>query len=76
MSLEEIKEKADSLIGTKVTCHLIDNNNIIKQELTVKENRIYAEKNICITYFQDTSYCANSLTIFSTNLFDIIKEED
>lgn len=76
MTLQEIKEKADSLIGSKVTCHLLGNNSILKEEYIVKENRLYEEKNICITYFENTSFCTNSLTIFSSNLYDDIIKED
>ena len=70
-----IKEKADSLIGTQVSFPLIKEGNIITISLTLKENKIVENKNICLSFFVDSTMVVNTLTILNPQLYEIITEE-
>ena len=74
--LIKIKEKADTLIGTRVSCSFLSTNNqMLHDSLIVKSNKILEEKGMCLTYFEDPRTCINTLTILNPS-FEILKEDE
>ncbi|HNQ21004.1 MAG TPA: hypothetical protein PKI46_08095 [Bacteroidales bacterium] len=62
--LIELKNIMDSYIGREVTVKTFDSKSNILNSYTgkIKKNNIILEK-MCITYFEDTSFCINSLLV-------------
>jgi hypothetical protein len=77
MSLESIKEKADLLIGKKVSVFTFNSQGqLTKEEFTIKNNKIDNKLNMCLSYFEEGSVIVNSITILDSKLFEIIPQED
>lgn len=68
MNISDVKIKVDEMIGTKQPIKILSPQGFILHGLEVLNNKIIEEKNICLTYFKDVSYCCNSLLLLETNL--------
>lgn len=65
MTIQEIKEEADKMIGQTVLIPLIENNQVNKVSFIVESTHI-ANDAICITHFKDTKFCCNTNLIINT----------
>ena len=65
MDAIQVKDQADQFIGKKVFVNVIANNGITPLELEVSHQRIIENKNICLSYFKDSTFCCNSLLIIN-----------
>lgn len=77
VDLVKIKEKADTLIGSRVSVTLLgQNNQFYYDSLILKNNRIVEEKKMVLSYFEDCSLCVNALTILNPSLYEIMEVEE
>lgn len=72
--LQELKQKADLIIGNAVDIPIIVSSEIQKQSFTIKENKIIGL--MCLTFFENTSFCCNTELLFSIFPCEVISNTE